>query len=114
MNGNEVAGTRTERFQEEYACGTYYTGQCLSNQFQTLDLTVSGDSMTRESCKVTCNSENSAYYGLGNGRDCYCGNKLDENLKILPFPMCDSHCSGDMNEMCGGVESFNLFSLKEY
>ena len=113
MNGDRVNGTLTEPGQDFPICNPYYTGQCVSNQYQTLTLTVSGDSMTRESCKITCDSEDSTYFGLGNGRDCYCGNTVDDNLILLPFPMCGSPCSGDANEMCGGVEAFNLYSLKE-
>ena len=113
MNGEEVPGTRSLPGQDSPSCKPYYTGQCLSNEFQTLDLILSGDSMTRESCKTTCDSEDATYYGLRNGRDCYCGYSVDDSLQFLPLPMCDSSCSGDVNEMCGGVETFNLFSLKE-
>ena len=112
MDGEEIPGTSTPPGQVPPSCNPYYTGQCVSNQNQTLALTVSGDSMTRESCMTTCDSEDSTYYALGNGRDCYCGDTV-ENPKLLPFPMCNSPCSGDANEMCGGVEAINLFSLKE-
>ena len=113
MNGEEVPGTLTPPGQVAPSCKPFYTGQCVSSQYQTLTFTLSGDSMTLESCKITCNSEDSTYYGLENGRDCYCGNTVDENLPFLPFPLCNSPCSGDINETCGGVEAFNLFSLKE-
>ena len=117
MNGDEVPGTRSLPGEEPPSCKAYYTGQCISNELLTLEirleLIISGDSMTRESCKTTCDSEDATYFGLGNGRDCYCGNTEYDYLIFLPFPMCNSPCSGDANEMCGGVETINLFSLKE-
>ena len=112
MNGDEVPGTSTQLPMMPEICSVYYTGQCVSNQNQTLPLVVSLGSMTRESCKIHCDSEDSTYYALGDGSDCYCGDEI-ETPHFLPFPMCNSPCDGDANEMCGGVEAFNLFSLKE-
>ena len=48
------------------------------------------------------------YYGLGNGDGCYCGN---DDSKFIPAPSseCDSPCSGDQNQICGGAWRLNVF-----
>ena len=48
------------------------------------------------------------YYGLRNGDGCYCGN---DDAKFIPAPLseCDSPCSGDQNQICGGSWRLNVF-----
>ena len=114
MNGAKVPGTETSPGQEPIACYPHYTGQCISNQNQTLTFNSSDDSMTRHQCDNICYRGNYSYYGLANGHDCYCGNTVEENLKYLPFVTCNARCGGEIHETCGGVDAFNLFSINYY
>ena len=69
--------------------------------------------MTHEKCKLIGENENSTYYAIANGRDCFFGDTVDDSFKYLPINMCNITCGGDASEMCGGRGVFNLFSRKE-
>ena len=114
MNGDEVPGTsRPPGNHDTLKCSPFYTGQCIADKFRALNLEYSDNLMTRDSCETKCSIGNFTFYGLGNGLDCYCGNEIDNDMIFLPLPLCNSPCGGNKSEICGGIESFNLFSLKE-
>lgn len=66
-------------------------------------------SLTPQSCMARCQSAGFAYAGLQYGRQCYCGNAID-NAK-LGASGCSMACAGDKSSMCGGNYRMNLFAL---
>ena len=88
--------------------------------------------MTPRVCFLECLNQgpNIAFYGLKNGIDCYCGEKLryfhvksEQKILILfsfhrqfngidvPRSSCNIPCPGDPSENCGGSKELRLFSM---
>lgn len=44
------------------------------------------------------------------GRECYCGNELDRSSGKAPEADCNTPCTGDLTQVCGGGWRLNLFS----
>jgi len=69
---------------------------------------------TPELCSNHCYKLGYAYSSVANRDGCYCDNREPnygrsrkrENEKQL----CDTKCSGDANQFCGGVRSMSVFS----
>jgi len=65
--------------------------------------------MTPEVCFEFCRDTTMGFFGINNGRDCYC----------TPFykaiasdsSMCDSVCEGDDGQMCGGPSKSSIFVM---
>jgi len=85
-------------------------GQCMNdfpeNRRVLNDYAVIGDdTMTVEKCSDYCWDLMGwyGYYGVENGKDCWCG-ESDSDKKFLPTHQnqCDTPCSGDDSELCGG------------
>jgi len=66
---------------------------------------IGDDNMTIETCRVYCWDKVGwyGYYGVENGSDCWCG-EWESDKKFLPThqEQCDTPCSGDDSELCGG------------
>ena len=72
----------------------------------------SGKNMTVEACQEFCSGSTNNYglAGLQNGKDCYCGNGL-QNYAALGAKGCDSACSGNKTEFCGGESTLSVYNL---
>lgn len=72
----------------------------------------SGKDMTVEACQKFCSGPTNNYglAGLQNGQDCYCGNGL-QNYAALGATGCDSPCSGNKTELCGGKQTLSVYNL---
>jgi len=49
------------------------------------------------------------HFGLENGEDCYCGKEYPKFIPTHPSE-CDTHCSGNSDEICGGSWRLSLHS----
>ncbi|KAI9673291.1 MAG: hypothetical protein M1829_004356 [Trizodia sp. TS-e1964] len=72
------------------------------------------DTMSLELCAAFC--AGTVYYGIENGRECYCGNTLDPGALAVPVENnCVIPCSGNVAEVCGGAHGgrgyISLYSL---
>ena len=94
-----------------------FEGQCLRDNNPDLQvltlLKESSDDMTLTKCWEACFSGEDpfTYMGVENGRDCYCSNELNA-VKVVPANECDMVCSGDSNEICGGKDRVNVYTMK--
>ncbi|OSD05015.1 WSC-domain-containing protein [Trametes coccinea BRFM310] len=70
----------------------------------------SNDAMTVASCVSTCSSKGFSMAGVEFGRECYCGNSL-QNMAGEPLPKasCNMPCAADSTTTCGGNWAMNLF-----
>lgn len=62
-------------------------------------------------CKAHC--AGGAFYSLQFGRECWCGLAPDIEYDVNgPSAACDHECSGDPDQICGGYDAFEAYSLE--
>ncbi|KAL7423501.1 hypothetical protein Q5752_001081 [Cryptotrichosporon argae] len=69
--------------------------------------------LTNELCQNSCHQLGYAYSGTQNGKNCYCGNTLDNTnfpLRVLDTD-CSTACSGDSTETCGYSNKMSLYDV---
>ncbi|KAI4095644.1 MAG: hypothetical protein LQ344_001575 [Seirophora lacunosa] len=67
------------------------------------------DAMTTAKCASACAGFD--LFGLEYYRECYCGNRLQSGSVSAPDNECYHPCTGDRNEICGGDNRLNLYTL---
>ncbi|KAL8962981.1 MAG: hypothetical protein Q9193_000701 [Seirophora villosa] len=67
------------------------------------------DAMTTAKCASACAGFD--LFGLEYYRECYCGNRLQSGSVLAPDNECFHPCTGDRNEICGGDNRLNLYTL---
>ncbi|KIY52072.1 WSC-domain-containing protein [Fistulina hepatica ATCC 64428] len=69
-------------------------------------------SMTPRSCSAMCHG--SAYFGLEDGENCYCGNTDSDSQtsKLVSADQCNYKCAGDPSFTCGGHAYMSLYTNK--
>jgi len=58
-------------------------------------------------CKKFC--EGFRYYGVQARNQCFCGNNLHGDLKMMPESQCKDACPGDASQKCGAGGRMNLY-----
>ena len=66
--------------------------------------------MTIEMCISICSHQGFKYSGLEWGCECYCGDEDKSNFKWAWPDLCDSRCSGDSAQICGGTNAINIYT----
>ena len=66
--------------------------------------------LTQENCVKACalDDKNFAYFGLQNGKSCYCGKNYGKYGK-LENNECNSKCLGNEQQNCGGLNANSLY-----
>ncbi|KAK3940029.1 WSC domain-containing protein, partial [Diplogelasinospora grovesii] len=82
------------------------TSRALKNASITIP-DVSG--MTSERCITFCQAQGFRLAGVEYGSQCFCGNVLLDSW-LLGDSICDSPCSGDSTESCGGNWALSVWS----
>lgn len=96
---NDIAPASQRISFKENACG---------KNLKTCRLTELG--MTPRLCFDFCRQyENAKFFGLENGRDCYCS--VYFHASSTGGGDCNAVCEGDKKEMCGGMEKSSLFEM---
>jgi len=96
---NDIAPPSQRISFKENACG---------NGLKSCRLTEMG--MTPRLCFDFCRQyENAKFFGLENGRDCYCS--VYFHASSTGGGDCNAVCEGDKKEMCGGMEKSSLFEM---
>ncbi|KAK3938612.1 pectate lyase superfamily protein-domain-containing protein [Diplogelasinospora grovesii] len=67
--------------------------------------------MTVEACAAECLLPGYRFFGMLNGDECYCDNKLYAGSARRPPTECKVGCVGNTTESCGGSEASNLMSV---
>lgn len=89
--------------------GYDFTG-CYTEATNTRALTGTGyfdDRMTIEKCAAACT--NFKYFGVEYGRECYCGNILNEGSVQTELAECSFACPGDSTQNCGAGNRLNMY-----
>eukprot|EP01124_Arcella_intermedia_P015690 TRINITY_DN22264_c0_g1_i1.p1 TRINITY_DN22264_c0_g1~~TRINITY_DN22264_c0_g1_i1.p1 ORF type:complete len:2435 (+),score=486.95 TRINITY_DN22264_c0_g1_i1:82-7386(+) len=93
----------------------FYVG-CLKDNSTALDLPFlasSSSAMTIEICYSLCKNHN--FFGLQNGRDCYCGYSYGRyGMAGGGSIHCNMPCSGGTGDMCGSKGVNSVYALKRY
>lgn len=71
----------------------------------------SSDSMTVEACIQHCDGKGFLYAGMEYAKECWCGNSVaDDRLpKKGLLGACESPCTGNKADMCGGYGALSLY-----
>ncbi|TQV95128.1 Pyrrolo-quinoline quinone [Cordyceps javanica] len=80
-----------------------------TNQRALSDRTYADDKMTLESCATFC--KDYTYFGVEYGRECYCGNKLNDGSVQAKQADCSFTCPGDGSEYCGAGNRLELYKV---
>ncbi|XP_056001682.1 xylosyltransferase oxt-like [Ostrea edulis] len=68
--------------------------------------------MTVELCRTFCEERNDKYYGLQQGRWCYCGDRTPENREL--DGSCSYKCGGNQDQYCGGQHTQSFYVNRNY
>ena len=71
---------------------------------------VNKSGMKIKDCINICKAKNFKYAGLENSTQCFCGNSYG---KYGESKNCNMKCSGNPNEICGGLWAMSVYSTKE-
>lgn len=67
-------------------------------------------SLTIDSCRNICRVSGYQLSGMENGRECWCGNSIQDPSYNIPAPLsdCSKTCPGDPKQFCGGGGRISL------
>ncbi|KAL3424090.1 WSC domain-containing protein [Phlyctema vagabunda] len=65
--------------------------------------------MTTESCINYCTLKGYLYAGTESSEQCFCGMKIASASLKAPITDCNSACSGNTTQSCGGLNRLNMF-----
>ncbi|XP_066288127.1 kremen protein 1-like [Branchiostoma lanceolatum] len=87
------------------------SAQSLKGCYRGNEASVSADEtsahMTNEGCAVDCNAKGHAYSATGEGQYCTCMGQAEmQSLTVASDAECDSPCTGDLSQKCGGADDF--------
>ena len=86
-------------------------GKCFDHKTRILTgPTINEYSMTIERCLEFCSTNGYSLYGLEHYGNCICGN-APPTIDPRPDSECDKPCHGDSNQICGGFNRINIFSV---
>ncbi|CAH1252191.1 Hypp9231 [Branchiostoma lanceolatum] len=78
---------------------------CYTGDETTVSAEASSDDMTNEDCAADCGAKGHAYSATGEGQYCTCMSEAEmQTLTLAPSVKCDSPCTGDLAQKCGGVD----------
>lgn len=81
------------------------TGRTLPWQQSQLN----ASSMTIESCLFACKDGEYAFAGVEFGTQCFCGVVLGNSTSQVNSTECNTPCTGNASETCGGAALLNLY-----
>ena len=64
--------------------------------------------MTIENCIKFCSNDAYAFAGVESEDKCWCGN-YPPSQNPIPDSECDSKCSGNQTQICGGHWKINIY-----
>ena len=68
--------------------------------------------LTREYCGQFCSDHGFVVAGVENGDECYCGNAVRADAKMVPASECSHQCSAkDSSERCGGYWRLDAYNF---
>jgi len=73
------------------------------------DFEASVSPLTVEACIDTCNAKGLALAGVEFGQECFCGNAIEGDQGLISRSSCDTACTGNSKELCGGANAINLY-----
>lgn len=71
-----------------------------------------GDVSNRK-CMHYCKSNGFSTAGTKNGKECWCGHSIAENVQLLPATACSTTCQGESSDYCGGTWAVSIYSSDE-
>lgn len=89
---------------------TVYLG-CYETSNQFFRLEFESNEMTPYMCSSYCRANTLSkvyHFGVANGNSCYCSDENYNKVQQSDFA-CDSPCSGDRNQICGGTNYMSLY-----
>eukprot|EP00752_Nemacystus_decipiens_P001632 g1587.t1 len=112
--GTCTDGTCTDSGPPYTHLGCYADEGWESEEDRALDRVgfTSGNHMSIERCAEYCTELGFRYMGLQYGKECDCGSDGDEDMhKQYGLAECNSYCTGDPDEYCGGFWAFDYYDL---
>ena len=84
---------------------------CYSDKPRILAYKGSSSDMTPAVCKEKCKGLGFAFSGVQWYKECWCGNKAPSIVKQLDMEKCNTMCSGDKSQRCGGDMKANIIKV---
>ncbi|KAL0932499.1 copper radical oxidase [Colletotrichum truncatum] len=67
------------------------------------------DDMTADTCATYCNNYSYKYFGIENGRECFCANEPSSTPQYATASECNAPCAGDGKTLCGAKGRLSLY-----
>ena len=91
-----------------------WTGQCVVDQWWSRMFIgeYSNSTNTPKLCGERCSDKGYSFAGTQSSNQCWCGDLAPPQEKFAPAAECNSPCSGDNNQMCGGAWRMSVYKTK--
>lgn len=66
--------------------------------------------VSNKKCMEYCRVNGFTTAGTEDGRECWCGNSIAENIQLLPATACSTACQGDTADYCGGTWAISIYT----
>ncbi|OCF54481.1 hypothetical protein L486_08030 [Kwoniella mangroviensis CBS 10435] len=104
-----VAATLPDGWSTASKCMQEVNGRALT------DYSWATDAMTVPLCLNKCASLGYQYGGIEYGRECYCGNSLDNGADLTKTStLCGTPCAGNPSTPCGGWNALQVYNNPAY
>ncbi|WVW85518.1 hypothetical protein I302_107556 [Kwoniella bestiolae CBS 10118] len=107
----KTTSATTATVTERDSAATYYGCYQDSSSSRLMNsASTESSSMTPSVCQTFCSSKGYSLAGVSYGKQCFCGNSVDQTKKQSSESGCSYACTGDKNQKCGGFWYLNIYS----
>lgn len=106
-----ITGVQAAKASDSHLTG--YQG-CYEDKSGHLALTNNSwtsTSLTPLTCINGCSELGYSYAAVEGGNTCYCGSKVSSTVTVLPASQCQTACTGNSSDSCGGIQALDLYTM---
>ncbi|KJE05540.1 transmembrane receptor [Cryptococcus gattii NT-10] len=106
-----ITGVQVANASDSHLAGYQGCYQDTSGHLALTNNSWTSTSLTPLTCINGCSELGYSYAGLEGGNTCYCGSQVSSTVTVLPASQCQTACTGNSSDSCGGTQAMDLYTM---